>query len=182
MHRISNPLETWETERRCNHTDFREPRPFSGSRNDESVAAKQELTNLPTTLLTVPIHEEYQDVLQNLEFSVIALFRENPEMTDYVALRAYEAAYERYRAEQRGHTPKPHGLTGLDAKACEAVCAICEFQLGRDPGPGRSGPAIKPLSAEEIVACLRRLTRSVKLHTERAGRQGYLNYVGHFVR
>lgn len=129
----------------------------------------------------MPIHEDYDDVLQNLEMSVISLYRRNPEMTDYVALRAYEAAYEFYRAEQRGHAAKPHGLTGLDAATCEAVCAICEFRLGRDPGPDPKGPAVEPISAEEMVACLRRLMRSVKLHTERAGRQGYLNFVAHFL-
>jgi hypothetical protein len=130
----------------------------------------------------MPIHEDYQDVLQNLEFSVISLYRRNPEMTDHVALRAYEAAYERYRAEQRGHAPKPRGLTGLDAETCDAICAMCEWRLGRDPGPDKKGPPVEPITAEEMVACLRRLTRSVNLHTRRAGRQGYLNYVAHFVR
>ena len=130
----------------------------------------------------MPLHEDYSDVLRNLEISIVDLFRRNPEMTDYVALRAYEAAYQRYRAEQRGHPPKPAGLTGLDAAVCEAVCAICEFRLGRDPGPDPQGPPVEPISAEEIVACLRRLMRSVKLHTERAGRQGYLNYVAHFLQ
>lgn len=103
-------------------------------------------------------------------------------MTDYVALRAYEGAYERYRAEQRGHPPKPHALTGLDAATYEAVCAMCEFRLGRDSRPDAKGPPVEPITAEEIVACLRRLARSAKLHTGRAGRQGDLNYVAHFVR
>lgn len=129
----------------------------------------------------MPIHEDYSDILQNIEAVVIATFRKNPGMTDYVALRAYEAAYQRYRAEQRGHAPKPHGLSGLDVTTYEAVSAICEFRLGRDPGPDPGGPPVEPISAEEIVACLRRLTRSVKLHTERAGRQGYVTYVAHFL-
>lgn len=128
------------------------------------------------------IHEEHQDVLQNLEFSVIAIYRRNPDMTDYVALRAYEAACERYRAEQREHAPKPHGLSGLDAEVYDAVCAMCEFRLGRDEGPVGKGPSPEPLTLEQMVACLRRLARSVNLHTRRAGRQGYLNFVAHFVR
>jgi hypothetical protein len=129
----------------------------------------------------MPIHEDYQDVLQNLESVVISTFRRNPEMTDHVVLRAYEAAYERYRAEQRGHAPKPHGLAGLDAATFDAVCAICEFRLGRDSGPDPGGPPVESISAEEIVACLRRLMRSVNLHTRRAGRQGYLTYVERFL-
>jgi hypothetical protein len=129
----------------------------------------------------MPIHETYEDVLQNLEMSVVSVFRRNPTMTDYVALRAYEAAYEHYRAEQRGHPAKPHGLTGLDATTFAAVEAICEFRLGRAPGPDPKGPPVKPITAEEIVTCLRRLARSVKLNTARAGRQGYLNFVAHFL-
>ena len=128
------------------------------------------------------VQDQYTDVLQNLEQAVVSIFRQNPDMTDYVVQRAYEAAYERYRAEQRGHVPKPPGLTGLDAATYDAVCAMCEFRLGRSPGPARGGPPIEPLTAEEMVACLRRLARSVKLHTGRAGRQGYLNFVAHFVR
>ncbi|MDO8545089.1 MAG: hypothetical protein Q7S40_32015 [Opitutaceae bacterium] len=128
------------------------------------------------------IHEEFSDVLQNLEFAVVTLYRRNPEMTDYVASRAYEAAYERYRAEHRGHPPKPHGLTGLDAEACQAVCDVCELRLGRSPEASRIKPAIEPITLEETIACLRRLARSVNLHTNRAGRQGYLNFVAHFVR
>ncbi|HEY0946910.1 MAG TPA: hypothetical protein VGD81_16640 [Opitutaceae bacterium] len=130
----------------------------------------------------MPIHEDYEDVLQNLEISVISLYHRNPEMTDYTAERAYTAAYERYRAEQRGNPPKPHTLTGLDAEAYEAVCAMCEFRLGRNPGPEPKGTPIEPITTEEIVTCLRRLMRSVRLHTNRAGRQGYLNFVAHFVQ
>ena len=70
------------------------------------------------------------DILQNLEFSVVEIWRGHPEMSDYAALRAYEAAFQIYRAELRGHAPKPPGLTGLDAEAFEAVKAMCEFRLG----------------------------------------------------
>jgi len=128
----------------------------------------------------MPIHEDYIDVLQNLESAVVTLYRRNPDMTDYVAVRAYSAAYERYRAEHRGHSPKPHGLTGLDLTAYEAVCKMCEFWLGRDVPD--DAPPVESLTAEEVVTCLRRLSRSANLHTQRAGRQGYLNYVSHFVR
>ena len=51
--------------------------------------------------------EENLDVLQNLEFAIVEVWRANPEMTDYSALRAYEAARQYYRAELRGQPPKP---------------------------------------------------------------------------
>ena len=78
--------------------------------------------------------EENLDVLQNLEAAIVGVWREHPEMSDYVASRAYEAAFEQYRAEARGHQPKPAQLGGLDAEAFDAIKAICEFRLGRAGG------------------------------------------------
>src|SRR5262245_41519629 len=71
------------------------------------------------------------DVLQNLEFTVVQAWREHPEMTDHVVGRAYEAAFERYRAEARGHQPKPPSVTGLDREVFDAISAVCESRLGR---------------------------------------------------
>ena len=69
--------------------------------------------------------EEDSGILQNLEFAVARLWRRHPEMTDYVAQRAYEAAHQRYRGEARGHAPKPCALTGLDRETFDAISAIC---------------------------------------------------------
>lgn len=125
----------------------------------------------------MPIEQEFETVLKDLETSVVATWRKHPELTDHAVLRVYEAAYARYRAEQRGQAAKPHGLTGLDVAIFDGVQATCESWLGRS-GKTLGGP----ISADDMVACLRRLTRSVKLHTQRTGRQGYLNFVGHFVK
>ena len=40
-------------------------------------------------------------ILQNLEFSVVTVWRNYSDMSDYAALRAYEAAFQIYRAEWR---------------------------------------------------------------------------------
>ena len=102
-------------------------------------------------------------------------------MTDYVAARAYEAAFEHYRAETRGHQPKPCALTGLDRELYEAIMRMCESCLGRagQPDPGSAQPCI---SVAELTGCLRRLGKSVECHTKNLGRQGYLTFVSQFVR
>ena len=79
--------------------------------------------------------EENLDVLQNLEFAIVEVWRANPEMNDYSALRVYEAARQYYRAELRGQPPRPPALTGLDAVAFASLKRMCEFRLGRDSGP-----------------------------------------------
>ena len=43
------------------------------------------------------ITDDKLDILQNLEFSVVEIWRAHPEMSDYAALRAYEAAFQTYR-------------------------------------------------------------------------------------
>ena len=121
------------------------------------------------------------DILQNLEFSVVEVWREHPEMTDYAALRGYEAALQLYRAEQRGHTPKTPDLKGLDAAAFEALKAMCEFRLGRGPCPAPGPESIPPIPLETLLDCLRELSKSVERHTKRGGRQGYLNFIDQFL-
>lgn len=121
------------------------------------------------------------DILQNLEFSVVEIWRAHPEMSDYTALRAYEAAFQTYRAELRGHTPKPSGLSGLDAATFEAVKAMCEFRLARKPCPIPSPENAPPISLQLLVDCLRELGKSVERHTKADGRQGYLTFIDGFL-
>jgi hypothetical protein len=120
-------------------------------------------------------------VLQNLEFSVAQVWRAHPEMTDYAALRAYEAAFKVYREQARGHVAKPPTLTGLDATTFEAVTAMCEFRLGRRAGPTEDMPVVAPVSLEKMVGYLRELAKSVERHTWMSGRQGYLTFIDQYV-
>ena len=129
--------------------------------------------------------DENLDVLQNLEFAIVEVWRAHPEMTDYSAQRAYEAARQLYRAEQRGNPPKPPALTGLDATAFEALRAMCEFRLGRNPGPPPAGEeevTVTPLPSETLIACLQELAKSVERHTRSGGRQGYLQFISKFLQ
>jgi hypothetical protein len=122
------------------------------------------------------------DLLQNMELSVVEIWRAHPEMSDHVALRAYEAAFQFYRAEPRGHTPKPHALTGLDAATFDAVRAMCDFRLARGHCPV-PGPADMPaIPLQEIVDCLRGLSKFVARHTKLGSRQGSLTFIEGFLK
>lgn len=130
--------------------------------------------------------EENLDVLQNLEFAIVEVWRASPEMTDYTAQRAYEAARQYYRAELRGQPPKTPALTGLDADAFAALKQMCEFRLGRDPGPPpadeEDAAPVPPVPLEKLVECLRELEKSVERHTRSGGRQGYLQFIDCFLK
>lgn len=126
--------------------------------------------------------EENLDILQNLEFAIVEVWRAHPEMTDYVAQRAYETARQFYRAEQRGRPPKPPALTGLDATAFESLKAMCEFRLGRSAGPpSEPDTPVSPIPVEKLIACLQELAKSVERHTFSDGRQGYLKFIDGFL-
>ena len=124
-------------------------------------------------------NEKYLDVLQNIESAVVQVWRHHPSLTNYSVMRAYEAAIAYYGALARQHAPKPVNLTGQDAAVFEAVKSICELRLGRVQQPEQ--PEFPPLPAEELVACLRKLRKSVDHWTKAGGRQGYLQFIEQFL-
>ena len=76
------------------------------------------------------IEEEYEDILQNIEFAVACLYRRNPEMTDYAVQRTYEALVQAYTAEITGRARKPTDPSGLEAELLRDVRSMCEWRLG----------------------------------------------------
>lgn len=127
--------------------------------------------------------EKNLDLLQNLEFSIVDVWRTHPALTDYAVLRVYEAALQIYRDEARGYAPKPHTLTGLDNAAFESLKSMCDWRLGRraNPSVGGGTPEIPPVPLDQVLDCLRTLIKSVKRHTQIGGRQGYLAFIDKFL-
>jgi hypothetical protein len=121
--------------------------------------------------------------LRELESTVVRLWGEQPEMNDYTAGRAYEAAYQLYRARLRGQEPKPVNVSGLDREAYEAVQQVCEKLLttGATPLKGAPDGNTNPLTLEKLLEYLRELMRSVERHTKLGGRLGYLAFVRSFI-
>ena len=123
--------------------------------------------------------KDYADVLQNIEAAVVALWRAHPTMTNYTAMQAYDAAIAHYAALARQHTPKPANLSGLDQALFDAVKAVSDWRLGLVKHADQ--PEVPPLPLEDMVACLRKLRKSVDFWTKRGGRQGYLEYIRQYV-
>lgn len=127
--------------------------------------------------------DENLDVLQNLEFAIISVYREQPDLRDAVVLRAIEALIDNYRAESRSQPPKPVKLPETEALILARVQEFCELRLGRG-GLGmapESWPA-QDKTVEDIVACLRRIRKSVERWNKRGGQQGSVTFVSHFIK
>jgi hypothetical protein len=132
------------------------------------------------------IEEQYEDVLQNIESRVVAVYKTHPELTDWEVELAYEALIQFYNAEAHSRSVEVRQLPGIQAEVVRAAQAMCEWRLGRatmfDKHKRPIKLPLKPLTAAEIVACLKRLRKSVRFWTKEGGRQGYLNYIVQFLR
>lgn len=115
----------------------------------------------------------HPDVRQNLGHAVLSTWREQPEMVDPDALRAYEAALAHCRAEARGKPPPTPNLRAPDAAAYRALLEVCEWQLGpRTPSGLTPDEPPAPVSVTDLQACLQRLCKSVESWDRRGGRRG----------
>lgn len=128
------------------------------------------------------VEEEFLDVLQNIEFAIVSVYRENPDLLDYDVDKVLNLLWTEYRNEKQDKTtPAPH--LGVNAQLVYArVKSMCEWRLGRQNLEAEKDGQpvamdIKPLTLDEIVACLKRIRKSVDLWTKQGGRQGYLYFI-----
>jgi hypothetical protein len=131
--------------------------------------------------------EEYLDVLQNLEFGIVQVARQNPEMVDWQVQSAVEALMAFYRARAAGN-PDPElasDLAPLAQETHDLVYSIAEWLVGQGEVRNKEGERVdipfEPLTGQEIYDCLKRIRKSIRRWTKRAGRRGYLNYIDQFL-
>jgi len=131
------------------------------------------------------VEDQYLDVLQNIEFAIVATYRKYPDMTDYEVLRVLEALIDSYKAETLGHTPRDFSPSQMEVALYQAVRDMCEWRLGRAGPPDATGdliPAPQPITVDEIILCLKRLLKSVTKWNKSGGRTGYLTFIVQYVR
>jgi hypothetical protein len=129
-----------------------------------------------------PFEEKYMSVLQNIEAAIVSVYNNHPDLTDWSVSSILEKLERAYKNETSGRTAPPNRFTELEQELFDMVKLICDWRLGREVDDSTlPANVVKPLDPEEIIACLKRLQRSVKLWTKQGGRQGYLNYVSSFI-
>jgi hypothetical protein len=133
------------------------------------------------------VEEEYADILQNIEFAIVTAFRKDRTILDQDAQDAVKALVRRYEAELESHAPPNTPLSSRARKIYDSTEPMCEWILGRGPSGHPPSlplpPAEKPrVSTEVLVACLKRIRKSIEFWNKEGGRQGYFNYVTQFVK
>ncbi len=105
------------------------------------------------------IDEEYSDVLQNIESTIVIVYENEPKLVDRDVLAALDSmlrGYERERRNRDGITPAPSGRARLVYEQCHN---ICEWRLGRRPlnkgEPSCEDPPPRELSVPELIRCLK---------------------------
>lgn len=130
------------------------------------------------------IEEEYEDVLQNLEFGIIQVYRQDRSLLDAHVNDALEALINLYRSEQSHRPPRQFRLDQRAQDVFDSVKAMCDLRLGRAGVIDQEGHPIPDegaLTIDELLACLRRIEKSIRRWTKQNGRQGYLNFVDPFI-
>ncbi len=82
--------------------------------------------------------ERNLDVLQNLEFGIVAVYRVEPSLLDIDAKDAVEALIRHYHAEEEQRTPPKMMLAERPERVFRSVQPFCEWRLGRSAFPGET--------------------------------------------
>jgi hypothetical protein len=129
--------------------------------------------------------DQYLDVLQNIEFSLAQVYRDHADMLDHDARNAIEALARAYQAEARGRTITLPRLNPLAQEAYDLVKAMYEIRLGRSTSfdDNQQPVALEgtPLTLDEIVACLKRIRKSIDTWNRQGGQRGYFNFINGFL-
>lgn len=127
--------------------------------------------------------DQYLDVLQNLEAAIAAFFDQHADISDASVDRALEALIRLYKADGSGKTVAVR-LSETDQGLYQAIKDTVEWRLGRgQPLPTTATFDLHPelKTVDEMLACLKRIRKSVAFWTKEGGRQGYLNYIRQFL-
>jgi hypothetical protein len=126
--------------------------------------------------MTTEFEDKYLDVLQNIEWGLLQLVPERPELCDHDMLRIIEQAVSYYKTLERGHQITSQGtLDGIHKKIFGNILSLCDWRVGRTVPP-KEMLACSPITLKELVLCLKRIEKSIKFWTRMGGRKGYITF------
>ena len=126
--------------------------------------------------------EKNLDVLQNIEFGIVDVYRADRSLLDIDAKDAIDALVRHYHSEQEQRRPAALNLGERAHRVFVSVQKMCEWRLGRAPLSGETLVAATAIPVSDLVTCLREIQKSIPRWSQRGGRQGYLDFVSQYVR
>ena len=130
--------------------------------------------------------EKYIDQLRSLELAIVRVYRAQAELVDHQTLTAVNALVRVYTAVSRRRSPPTIKMDAFSQQVFDDVKPVCEGWLGQGPhfNDFRQKVKLKEeeyLSVSEIIACLKRIRKSIKMWQKEGGRQGYYQFINQFL-
>jgi hypothetical protein len=129
--------------------------------------------------------EEYLDVLQNIEFAIVSVYRSEQRLSDYDVSKILNILISGYQAELSKRDVSKPNLSPLQERLYQSVKHMCEWRLGREAIDKEEKhlqmKIPKSISVEEIIVCLKRIRKSVETWNKQGGQKGYLIYIDQFL-
>jgi len=130
--------------------------------------------------------EIYLDVLHNIEFAIVNVSRQQPDIVDYDIEKVLNTLLSEYQKQQRNQIVYETQLKTSAQQVYKMVKQMCEWRLGgetleTDDVDSIQIPSPLPISIDEIIACLKRVRKSVQMWNKRGGRRGYLQFIDEFI-
>lgn len=125
--------------------------------------------------------EKNLDVLQNIEFGIVEVYRADPSLLDIDVKDAIDALVRHYHAEEERRTPPAMTLGERAELVFRSVQAMCEWRLGRSSIPGETATPESGMPVSDLVKCLREIQKSIPRWSRQGGRKGYLDFVSQYL-
>lgn len=81
--------------------------------------------------------DEHLDILQNIEFAIVSVYRRNRNLTDHNVDMALEALLKKYRAKKAFPPQSP-----LTLEVFEAARSMCDWRLGKEKMEDEGGSPV----------------------------------------
>ena len=131
------------------------------------------------------IEDDYLDVLQNIEATIIGVYRQHPDLLDSEVEKALNTVLLEYQAEKQQRAPHSPAPGALPEIVHVRLKQICEWHLGRATLESSEGAQVldqmPPLALDEMIACLKRIRKSVQKWNREGGQRGYLHFVAEYL-
>jgi hypothetical protein len=124
--------------------------------------------------------EKNLDVLQNIEFAIIRVYRADGSLLDIDVKDAIDALVRHYHAEEDQRRPPVVRCGERARRVFESVQTMCEWRLGRAPVPGETTTE-RGIPLGDVVASLREIQKSIPRWSRQGGRQGYLQFASQYI-
>ena len=136
------------------------------------------------------LEDRHPDILQNIEFAIVNVYRDDPGLRDNDVIKALDALISHTQRLAMGRESSPPDLLPSSEAVYNAVVGILDFRSETDEEDEqeteerrpRFSRALRKTTREDIyLACLRKIHKSARRWNRERGERGYLDFVSNYI-